>query len=57
MESNEQTELPSKTETFTDGEQMTVIGWGEMAGEGSSRKEKGLRELDNSVVIARWRRV
>ena len=39
-----------------DGEQMTVEGrsWGV---EGLSRKEKGLMDMDNSVVIASARRV
>ena len=52
MESNEQTELTSKTERLTD-RQQAESSEGEWLGvEGSSKKEKGLMDMDNSVEIA-----
>ena len=48
MESNEQTELTSKTETDSEGEQMTVMG----TVRGGGIEEKGLLDMHNSVVIA-----
>ena len=58
MESNEQTELTSKTETDTQMEsRLTANGWGRGYWvEGLSKKEKGLMDMDNSVVITAGRR-
>ena len=53
MESNEQTDLTGKTDRLIDGEQDDSSGWGG----GLSKKEKGLMDMDNSVVIAGGRRV
>ena len=51
MESNEQTQLTSKTDRLIDGEEMTA-SWGDSLGTGGmSRKKKGLIDMDNSVVI------
>ena len=45
VESNEQTELRSKTETDSQIESRQTA-----MGEGLSKKEKGLMDMDNSVV-------
>ena len=37
---------------FIDKEQMTASGSGGLGVEGLSKKEKGLMDVDNSVVIA-----
>ena len=52
MEFNEQTELTSKIETDSQMEsRMTVKAQsGECSGEGLNKKEKGLMDVDNSVV-------
>ena len=56
MESNEQTDLISKTKTDSGREQMTASGVGRLGGGGEwSRKEKGLMDMDNSVVIVAGR--
>ena len=53
MESNEQTELTRKTETESQiDSRMTAIGGRGYGVEGLSQKEKGLMDMDNSVVIA-----
>ena len=53
MESNEQTELTSKTETDSiDGEQIESYGRVGLGMEGLSKKEKGLMDMGNTVVIA-----
>ena len=53
VESNEQTELTSKTERLTD-RQQAESSEGEWLGvEGSSKKEKGLMDIDNSVAVVR----
>ena len=54
MECNEQTELISEIETdsYTES-RLTALGWEGGWGEGSlSKKEKGLKGMDNSVVTA-----
>ena len=40
-----------------DGEQMTDSGGGDQGVEGLSKKEKGLMDMNNRVVIAGERRV
>ena len=50
MESNEQTERTSKTETDSDN-RLTALGGGHEGLEGSSRLEKGAMDMHNSVVI------
>ena len=51
IESNEQTELTSKTDRLIDGEQDDSKG--KLFGvEELGKKEKGLMDMDNSVVIA-----
>ena len=58
MESNEQTELKCKIETESQMEiRMTAKGRGSEGVEGLSKKEKGLSDMDNSVVIAGVERV
>ena len=55
MESNEQTELTNKTETDSISESRIAakVGWEERLGDGGiEQKEKGLVDIDNSVVIA-----
>ena len=54
MESNEQNERTSKTVTNSETEsRLTALGWEGGWGEGSmSKKEKGLKGMDNSVVTA-----
>ena len=51
MESNEQTELTSKTETLIDGERITASVGGRIVGRGSEQKGKGLVDMDNRVMI------
>ena len=51
MESNEQTELTSKTDTDSQMESRMTASGGQGV-EGLSKKEKGLMDMDNSVVIA-----
>ena len=50
VESNEQTELASKVKTVSWRAGWQLWGWG-LGVEGSSKKEKGLMTMDNSVVI------
>ena len=50
MESNEQTKLTSKIETIH-RKQADSLGGGKLEVEGSSKKEKGLMDMDNCVVI------
>ena len=57
MESNGKTELTSKIETDSDREQMTAKDGERLGVEGLSKKEKGLMGMDNSVVIARERKL
>ena len=57
VESNEQTELTSKTERLTDREQAESSEGEWLGVEGSSKKEKGLMDMDNSVVITEDRGV
>ena len=49
MEFNEQTELTSKIETDSES-RLTALRWG-YGMEGLSKKEKGLVDMDNRVVI------
>ena len=55
VESNEQTEQTSKTETDSQTDSASESGRGKGM-EGLSKKEKGLMDMDNSVVVAggRW---
>ena len=53
MESNEQTEITRKIETHPHIEsKVTAKGEGRVGGRRIEKKEKGLRDMDNSVVIA-----
>ena len=52
VESNEQTELTSKTERDSEVESgLTALG-GRLRGGGTEPKGKGFLDMDNSVVIA-----
>ena len=52
MESHETTELTNKIETDSYIESwLTVLGWGQLGAEGLRKMEKGLMDMDNSVVI------
>ena len=51
MESNEQTELISKMGTDSQMENRMTVGGAEVGMEGWRKKEKGLMDMDNSVVI------
>ena len=54
MESNEHTELTRKMGTDSEMENRMTASRGEPEGvEGLSKKEKGLMDVDNSVVIAK----
>ena len=53
MESNGQTELTRKMQTDSQMESRMTSGRGGCGVEGLSKKEKGLMDMDNSVVIAR----
>ena len=58
MESNEQTTNKENWNRLIDGEQDdSYRGVGELGVEGLSKKEKGLTDMDNSVVIAGGREV
>ena len=53
MESNEPPELTSKNrDRLIDGEQMPSSGRRRLGVEALSKKEKGLMDMDNSVVTA-----
>ena len=51
MDSNEQTELTSKIETDPLIESRLTAKMGRLGVEGLSKKEKGLMDMDNNVVI------
>ena len=52
---NKPNELTRKTETDSDGEQMTALGG--RAVEGGGIEEKELMDVDNSVIIVGGRQV
>ena len=51
MESNEQTELTSKIETYSQRAGWQLRGMEKFGGGGTEQKGKGLTNMDNSVAI------